>query len=245
MKRLVLLGILLLVSPRSYALMVYDPKAIATAIQHHGELEKHWKEELDHCQKMMHNVTQQSDMLKEQLMGLTRLRDIGDLEGQLSLLTDEIQGIERKRAMLNGMLSSANPSLSSEANSILAKYQMFDVCKDKGNQRLSNICKEEILNKAGTIEIGDQIKEKMNRKVKEAQVLARKAANSKDLKESQDIANAIALKDLEITQLQNQWRNSVDESSLREKLIEQKRITAFNEHQRNAPIPKFDPNDFK
>lgn len=184
-------------------------------------------------------------MMKGQLMGLTRLRDIGDLEGQLSLLTDEVQGIQKKRAMLNTMLSSANPSLSSEANSILAKYQMFDVCKAKGSKRLDNICKEEILNKAGTIEIGDQIKEKMNRKVKEAQVLARKAANSKDIKESQDIANAIALKDMEITQLQNQWRNSVDESSLREKLIEQKRVAAFNEHEDNAPILQFDLNKFK
>lgn len=28
-------------------------------------------------------------------------------------------------------------------------------------------------------------------------------------------------------------------------VVEQARQKAFNEHQRNAPIPKFDPNDFK
>lgn len=54
MRRLISLGLLLLISSNSYGMMVYDPKAIATAIQHHGELEKHWEGELDHWQKMMH-----------------------------------------------------------------------------------------------------------------------------------------------------------------------------------------------
>jgi hypothetical protein len=44
---------------------------------------------------------------------------------------------------------------------------------------------------------------------------------------------------MEIKELKNQWDSFVDESNLRDKLIEEKRQEAFYKQQRNAPIPTF------
>ena len=71
----------------------------------------------------------------------------------------------------------------------------------KGSQNLDRICKQQILNKAGTIEAGEEIRRQTELKIIEAAKIALKVKNAKDLKEAQDLSNAIALKDLEIKQL--------------------------------------------
>lgn len=231
-------GLVLATHGSSFAIMdVTDGKALYEAVKHNASEVRHWKEQLEHYRATISHFTNLENTLKDQLASFSGIRTIGELEGQLSSLMYELKGIERHRSMLNDMLGSRDPEISSEADAILGKYQMFDVCEGKGSRRLDNICKEEVLNKAGTLETSDKIKKKMEGKMKEVQKLSRKAAMSKDVKESQDIANAIALKQTEIDQLEHQWRLSVDEANLREKLIEKKRMQAFNEQQLNAPSP--------
>lgn len=234
--------IMMLVSGKSFGLTTYDHTAninslrqIADGAKRHTEQVRQWKDQAMQWKHTLDHYTNQQATMKEQLASLTNIRDIGDLEGQIDSLIYEMDGIERHRSMFTEMLSSSEPEISSEANDILNKYQMFDMCQQKGSTRLDNICKEEILNKAGTIETGEKIKKKMKRKMREVQTLSRKASMTKDLKESQDIANAISLKQSEINQLEHQWQLSVDEANLREKLIEQKKKEAFWEHQKNAP----------
>ncbi len=240
----ILLMMISCISSNSFGWAVYDTvantnslKQIADGAKRHAEQVRQWKEQAMQWQQTLKHYTNQQETMKDQLASLTNIRDIGDLEGQIDSLIYEMDGIERHRSMFTEMLSSSKPEISSEANDILNKYQMFDMCQKKGSSRLDNICKEEILNKAGTIETGSKIKKKMKRKMREVQTLSRKASMTKDLKESQDIANAISLKQAEINQLEHQWQLSVDEANLREKLIEQKKIKAFNEQQKNAPSP--------
>ena len=242
--RILLLIMISGISSNSLGLVTYDQKAdinslrqIADGAKRHTEQVRQWRDQAMQWKQTLDHYTNQQATMKEQLASLTNIRDIGDLEGQIDSLIYEMDGIERHRSMFTEMLSSSEPEISGEANDILNKYQMFDMCQKKGSTRLDNICKEEILNKAGTIETGEKIKKKMKYKMREVQTLSRKASMTKDLKESQDIANAISLKQSEINQLQHQWQLSVDEANLREKLIEQKKIKAFNEQQRNAPSP--------
>ncbi|WP_342225712.1 type IV secretion system protein [Rickettsia endosymbiont of Urophora cardui] len=247
MKQQLAITIFILISSMpntSLGLVTYDQKAdinslrqIADGAKRHTQQVRQWKDQAMHWKQTLEHYTTQQNTLKSQLASLTDIRDIGDLEGQIDSLIYEMDGIERHRNMFTEMLSSSEPEISGEANEILNKYQMFDMCQKKGSTRLDNICKEEILNKAGTIETGEKIKKKMKRKMREVQTLSRKASETRDLKESQDIANAISLKQSEINQLEHQWKLSVDEANLREKLIEQKKIKAFNEQQRNAPSP--------
>ncbi len=230
----------------SFAIMnVIDWRANAESIKQHTAQVRQWKGQADQWRQTLSHFTNQQQTMKDQLASFTGIRSIEDLESQIDSLMYDMDGIERHKSMFNDMLGSPDPEINGEANAILGKYQMFDVCQKKGSRRLDNICKEEVLNKAGTLETGDKIKKKMKRKMREVQVLSRKASMSTDIKESQDIANAISLKQSEINQLQHQWQTAVDEANLREKLIEQKKIQAFNEQQRNAPIPQFDINKFK
>ena len=224
----------------SFALVVHDPKNYVQALNQLKQTAKHYGKEVAHWQEQIKHVKEQNNMIKNQLASMTGIRDIGNLEGELLSLKQEMRGIEKHRDSLNKLLCSPNPEQNEYANEILSKYQMFSVCKEKGSKKLDNICKEEILNKAGTIEAGEAIRKQTESKVVEAAKLANKAKTTKDMKESQDLANAIALKDMEINQLKNQWDSFVDESNLREKLIEKKRYEAYRENQRNAPIPKFE-----
>ncbi len=241
-KKQMAIAIIILISGKSFGLTIYDHKAdinslrqIADGAKRHAEQVRQWKDQAMHWKQTLEHYTAQQNTLKSQLASMTDIRDIGDLEGQIDSLIYEMDGIQRHRSMFTEMLSSSEPEISGEANDILNKYQMFDMCQKKGSTRLDNICKEEILNKAGTIETGEKIKKKMKRKMREVQTLSQRAAKASDLKESQDIANAISLKQSEINQLQHQWQLSIDEANLREKLIEQKKKEAFWEHQKNAP----------
>lgn len=216
---------------RVFGLIVHDPRNYAQTINQLRQSAKHWREQ-------MNQFKEQNSMMKDQLASVTGVRNVGDLDGELLSLQKELRGIEKHRESLNKLLRSPDSQQNEYADEILGKYQMFNVCKEKGNKKLNNICKEEILNRAGTIEAGEGIRKQMGNKIKETEKLAKKAKATKDAKESQDIANAIALKDMEINQLKNEWDSFVDESNLREKLIEEKRREAFNEHQRNAPLPE-------
>jgi type IV secretion system protein VirB5 len=210
--------------------VVHDPKNNLQIINQLRQAKKYWEEQ-------KRQFKEQNNMMKDQLASNTGMRDVGDLDNELSDLKKELKGIEKHRDLLNNLLRSPDPEQNNEANRILEKYHMFDICREKGNGKLDNICKEEILNKAGTMEAGEDIRKQIERKMGEASKLAKKAEKTKDIKESQDVSNAIALKDMEINQLKNQWDSFVDESNLREKLIEEKRYKAYIEHEINAPLP--------
>ena len=241
----ILFAFFLLMTPKALALMVHDPKSCAQAIRQLSQTASHYRQEIAHWQDQINHFKTQGGLLKSQLASLTGVRDLGDIEGELFSLMQEIKGIESHRDELNALLQSDYIEDREYGNKILQKYKMFNICQKKGNRKLDNICKEQILNKAGTIEAGEEIRRLTEVKIIETSKIARRVKNTKDLKESQDLANAIALKDLEIKQLKNQWDSFVDESNLRDKLIEEKRQEAFDDHQINAPIPKFDIHKWK
>lgn len=224
---------------KAFAMTVHDPQTCAQAIKQLHQTASHYGKEIAHWQEQIHQFKTQNGLLKDQLASLTGLRELGDLEGELSSLIRELKGINKHRESLNAMLRSSESEDNGYASEIFSKYRLFDICQQKGNRKLDNICKEQILNKAGTIEAGEDIRKQTERKIIETSKIAAKVKKTKDIKESQDLANAIALKDIEITQLKNQWDSFVDESNLRDKLIEQKRREAFDDHQINAPVPTF------
>lgn len=236
------LSILLLCAVNSSALavLVHDPISYAKALEQLRQMATHYRAEVEQWQQQISHFKEQNNLMKEQLASTTGLRELGDLGGELLTLAQELAGIEKHREALNACLRSPSSEQHEYADEILSKYQMFNICKKKGNKKLENMCREHILNKAGTIEVGEEIRQQMVRKIVETSKIALRAKKTKDIKESQDLANLIALKDIEIKQLKNQWDSFVDESNLREKLIEEKRQEAFHEHQMNAPSPNIE-----
>jgi len=238
MKKKLVAALLCTIPLNSFAVTpVVDVKSIFQLVNQIKQTAAHYKKEITHWKDQMNTFRDQEKIMSDQFKSMTGQRNVGDIDGQLLALKQEMDGIDKHRELLNSALRSSDPAQNQQANEILNKYQMFDFCKNKGSQKLGNLCKEEILNRAATIEVGETIRKQTNTKIVETSKLAEKAKNSKDAKESQDIANAIALKEIEINQLKYQWDSLVSESQLREKLIEEKKRQAFEDHQINAPLP--------
>lgn len=145
--RILLLMMISGISSNSFGLTTYDHKAdinslrqIADGAKRHTQQVRQWKDQAMQWKQTLEHYTSQQNTLKSQLASLTDIRDIGDLEGQIDSLIYEMDGIERHRSMFTEMLSSSEPEIGGEANSILNKYQMFDMCQKKGSTRLDNIC---------------------------------------------------------------------------------------------------------
>lgn len=64
-------------------------------------------------------------------------------------------------------------------------------------------------------------------------------AYAKDSKESQDLANAVQAKSIQLNSLTHQWEMNIKAAEQRDKLLEQKKRKAFKKQQYNAPIPHF------
>ena len=69
--------------------------------------------------------------------------------------------------------------------------------------------------------------------------LSRRAESSKDVKESQDLANSIQLKSVMLNTLTTQWEMNVKAAEKREQVLEAERVKRWNQQQLNAPEINF------
>lgn len=175
---------------------------------------------------------------KDQLETATGTRNIGGFMSDIRNLKGQLEGFNSRSITLNDMLSTSGGGLSSDVERIFNKYKLFELCKGQSVATM-NGCKENIVNKAATLDAAETINKQLQTKMNDASVLAERAEKSKDSKESQDLANAIGVKNMEISALQTQWNIYTQQNQAREKLLDDKRKAAFRNQQRNAPVPTF------
>ncbi|MCI4005100.1 type IV secretion system protein, partial [Dickeya dianthicola] len=84
-----------------------------------------------------------------------------------------------------------------------------------------------------------EVQDRMTGTLNDIADLSDRIANAKDSKESQDLANAVAAKSVQLNALTSQWEMSVRQAEQRATLLEQQRQNAFNEQQLAAPVPDF------
>ncbi|MCI4005051.1 type IV secretion system protein, partial [Dickeya dianthicola] len=83
-----------------------------------------------------------------------------------------------------------------------------------------------------TREVQDRITSTLN----DIADLSDRIANAKDSKESQDLANAVAAKSVQLNALTSQWEMSVRQTEQRATLLEQQKQKAFEQQQLTAPV---------
>ncbi|MBU9811183.1 type IV secretion system protein VirB5, partial [Rahnella sp. SL6] len=141
---------------------------------------------------------------------------------------------------LDDLLSNQSGSYSSELNSLYNKYKTFDTCNPSStSQRYLDSCKQMILNLAVAIENTSEVENKITGTLGDISDLSDRIANAQDTKESQDLANAIAAKSVQLNALTSQWEMSVKQAEQRSTMLTQQRQKAFNEQQLAAPVPDF------
>lgn len=201
---------------------------------------KQWAEKLKQWEETVTHYKSELDAYKQQLATATGLRDIqGFLSDAKSLKTD-IDNLRKNGISLDDLLTNQSGSYSSELQSLYSKYKSFSVCSTEQegikSQTLTDSCKQMILNQAVAIENTAEVENKINSTLTDISDLSDRISNSQDSKESQDLANTIAVKSVQLNALTNQWEMSVKQAEQRTTLLEQQRQKAFEQQQLTAPV---------
>ncbi|EHM4620434.1 type IV secretion system protein [Salmonella enterica] len=204
----------------------------------------HWTEKLKQWTETVQHYRSQLDAYKDQLATATGLRDIQGLVSEGKSLKDDIARLRKQGISLNDLLTSDNPPTGA-LNRLYEKYKDFDVCSDRlqgineAASRLINVCKQETANKGSMIEQTVDVQKQVDTALRDIGRLSDRIANAKDSKESQDLANAIHAKSVQLNTITSAWEMNIKAAEQRDKLLEAKRRKAFREQQANAPLPQF------
>ncbi|EFC4436122.1 type IV secretion system protein [Escherichia coli] len=198
----------------------------------------HWTEKLKQWTETVQHYKSQLQAYKDQLATSTGLRDIQGLVSQGKSLKNDIISLQKQGISLDSLLTSSSAP-SGTLDTLYKKFKDFDICDEKQAESYINICKQETVNKAWAIEQTADVQEKISDALNDISDLTDRMANAKDIKESQDLANAIQAKSIQLNILSQQWEINMKSSEQRDKLLAEKRRKAFRESQITAPVPQF------
>ncbi|EKW1656952.1 TPA: type IV secretion system protein [Klebsiella oxytoca] len=196
-----------------------------------------WIQKLQQWQETVTHYRSELDAYKQQLATATGLRDVQAFLREAKSLKTDIDNLRQHGISLDDLLSNPSGSYSSELNSLYNKYKTFDTCNpSSSSQRYLDSCKQMILNQAVAIENTSEVENKITGTLGDISDLSDRIANAQDSKESQDLANAIAAKSVQLNALTSQWEMSVKQAEQRTTLLEQQKQKAFEQQQLTAPV---------
>ncbi|ACZ76326.1 type IV secretion system family protein [Dickeya parazeae Ech586] len=199
-----------------------------------------WMQKLKQWQETVTHYKDELDAYKQQLATATGIRDIQGFLREAKSLKDDIDALRKNGISLDDLLTNPDGSYSSALQGLYKKYQSFDSCNpSRASLRYQDSCKQLLLNQALAIENTREVQDRMTGTLNDIADLSDRIANAKDSKESQDLANAVAAKSVQLNALTSQWEMSVRQTEQRATLLEQQRQNAFNEQQLAAPVPDF------
>lgn len=211
---------------------VYDAGADLRSIQE-------WTEKLQQWQYTVTHYQSQLNAYKSQLATATGVRDVQAFFNQAKSLSSDLKNLQKNGVSMNDLLTNPGGQYSGELNSLYSKYSMFDSCPPNSSEATVANCKNMLLNKAVAVEETTAVQGKINETVSDISVLASRIELSPDAKESQDLANAITTKSVQLSALTTQWEMSVKQSELRDELLKNKQQKAFRKRQSEGTIPTF------
>jgi type IV secretion system protein VirB5 len=196
-----------------------------------------WIQKLQQWQETVTHYRSELDAYKQQLATATGVRDVQAFLREAKSLKTDIDNLRQNGISLDDLLSNQSGSYSSELNSLYNKYKTFDTCNpSSSSQRYLDSCKQRILNQAVAIENTSEVENKITGTLDDISDLSDRIANAQDSKESQDLANAIAAKSVQLNALTSQWEMSVKQTEQRTALLEQQKQKAFEQQQLTAPV---------
>lgn len=222
-------ALMLYTAPSQAGIPVFDEVANTNNLQQWTEKVQQWQQTVTHYQDQL-------SAYKEQLATATGVRDIQAYLSQAKSLANEIKNLKSRGISLNDLLTNTGGSYASELNTLYSKYKAFDSCPDNAREVYQNSCKQMLLNQAVAIEDTTDIQEKIDDTLSDITDLASRIQNSQDIKESQDLANVVTARSIQLNALTTQWEMSVKQTELRNQLLTEQRRKAQAEQMRTAPI---------
>lgn len=222
--------------------LVFSTQAISAGIPvfdavQNSESINQWTEKLKQWQDTVTHYKSELEAYKQQLATATGVRNIqGFLSDAKSLKTD-IDTLRKNGISLDDLLTNQSGSYSSDLNGLYDKYKSFDTCtKSTSSQSYLSSCKQIILNQAVAIENTSEVENKITSTLTDISDLSDRISNAQDSKESQDLANTIAAKSVQLNALTSQWEMSVKQTEQRTTLLERQKQNAFEQQQLAAPV---------
>ena len=210
---------------------VADNPAAAVRVVEWAQLLKQWGETVKQYKSEL-------TAYKDQLATATGVREIGEFLDEAKKIKNEAVSVVNDVKDAKEALTSIGGLAQGEYAALSNKYGLMDSCKGLSLQMLDS-CQGSITSKLNLIERAESVSDSFSRKLTSIQKLADRAQNSKDSKESQDLANAVNLKAVEMSALQLQWSMATEQAKAANVVWEEKRKAAFEKQQSNAPIPTF------
>ncbi|EOH2733797.1 type IV secretion system protein [Campylobacter jejuni] len=145
-----------------------------------------WTETVAHYQK-------QIQAYKDELLSKTGIRDsVTFLKDIKQIYSDFAEAGQNIQSFYNDVLRDPQKFLSNKGNEIFGKYTSFDRCNfDFLSQSEKNICKMNLITYAAQVETYNQASIQVNIVAKSLEKLHQKLIESKDIKETNGINNAI------------------------------------------------------
>lgn len=186
--------------------------------------------------KTVEQYKSQLNAYKSQLATATGVRNVQDFLSQAKGLSNDLKNLQKNGISLNDLLTNSGGSYSSALNGLYSKYKMFDTCDVTQTQSYADTCKQIVINRAVAVEDTTAVQEKINSTVSDISTLVSRIEMSQDAKESQDLANTITSKSVQLNALTTQWEMSVKQSELRDQMLTSQRQKAGQQQQLNAPV---------
>ncbi|WP_416260236.1 type IV secretion system protein [Gibbsiella quercinecans] len=196
-----------------------------------------WVQKLQQWQETVTHYKSELDAYKRQLATATGVRDIQGFFNEAKNLKSDIDNLRKNGVSLDDLLTNQGGAYSSELQRLYGKYQSFDTCnQSSSSQRYLDSCKQIILNQAVAIENTSDVENKIAGTLNNIAALSDRISNAQDSKESQDLANAVAARSVQLNALTSQWEMSVKQAEQRATLLEQQKQRAFEQQQLTAPV---------
>ena len=195
----------------------------------------HWTEKLKQWTETVQHYKNQLQAYKDQLATATGIRDIQGLVAQGKSLKNDITNLQKQGISLDDLLTSGNAPTGA-LDSLYNRFKDYDVCDAKQAASYINICKQETVNKAWALQQTSEEQERISYALNDISNLTDRLANSKDIKESQDLANAVQAKSIQLNVLSQQWEMNMRASEQRDKLLKEKRKQAKQQSQIEASV---------
>ncbi|QKF77301.1 type IV secretion system protein [Arcobacter defluvii] len=199
----------------SAGIPVIDGVANAQAMAQNIKTIAEWAKE---AERWANTVTHYQDQLKayeDELLSKTGIRDTVSFVQDLNRLQSYAKIYGNDYLDLGAALANKNSMVGNQARQLFDKYNVFDRCSSSINKEA---CENKLEREVTTIATVQQTKTLVDKSAQNLENLSKKVSNTEDIKESQDIANAI---NIEIAQLQvvqmkmdmlDKQNNAVDKS---------------------------------
>ena len=193
-----------------------DVVAIAQSLAQNIKEIAEWKETAERWSDTASHYSSQLTAYETELMSKTGIRDSVGFVKDLNRLQQyaKVYGDD----YLDLAKAMANPSsqIGNLARSLYQKYNVFDECEDqKYKSWEKEACKNKLQRQVQQIATVQESSKLVNKSSENLEDLSKKISNTKDIKESQDIANAInmELANLQVVSMKMDMLSKQEEAS--------------------------------